>query len=67
MGAYLTVSVGPRPQEARPLFSSDDPRLVHLVMRELMRRVTPTPVLELVSACSTEEPGEPAAQDGGGE
>lgn len=56
MRAFLTVSVGERPQNSRPLFVSDDPRLVGAVLRELMACIGATAVLE-------DMPDEPHTRD----
>ncbi len=39
MRTFLTVSVGTRPQDARPLFASDDPGLVDVVVKALLSRL----------------------------
>lgn len=43
MRTFLTVSVGPRPQDARPLFASDDPALVGVVIQAIFDRLGLSP------------------------
>ena len=39
MGVYLTISVGPRPQQARPVLASDDNAVVGAAMRALLHEL----------------------------
>ncbi len=62
MRAFLTLSVGARPQEARPLFSSDDPRLIRAVMKALFSSIGVGALLE-ATGDSGEGRGDPDEEE----
>ena len=54
MRTFLTLSVGLRPQEARPVFASDDPVIVDAVVRAVLDRVGGPSHIRLVGATASD-------------
>ena len=63
MGTYLTIMVGPRPEQARPVLASSDAAVVGAALRAIMGRLGGAGLLEGVDREGAEQTRLDAADD----
>ena len=57
MSTYLTISVGDRPQDAKPILASDDRAVVAAALEALIQRAGTPPIADV-----TEQDASPSAR-----